>query len=644
MGSSLRIAAFSVLIAAAPIALFHWLAGARLLNPWGLVASLLVVPLIALYLLKRQRAPAPVSTLMFWSIVQRELEGSSPFQALRRRLLLVLQLLLLFLLVYALADPAIAGRSDQGRSRILVLDVSCSMRARDQEGRARIDWAREEARRIIRGMGADDEALIIAVGERARTLQGWTDRRDVLERALEQARASDTGTRLEEGLILASSAMKSARREPELVVLSDGASPPPSAALALPERLSFRPVGSRGDNLAIVRAALSARDDGPGFALFVSARVYGAAAVSASLEVRREGRPLAARVLELEPGRARSVSLRIPPLEPGPVSLELVAEPGSGFQDPLPEDNRAWVVVPDVRPWTAAVFGPDNPILDRALAADERLSLRRAATPTPAALEDAALVIYDRVDPGSGAGLPALIIAPPRLPESSGLSLGEACGPGVVSSWDREHPALRFAELEAVALRRARGLILREGARSMIEIDGRSVAASPRLSGERALVLSFSLEDTSWPLKLSFPVFMRNAVGFLAGPDASTGHPLSLRPGARFEARLRAGERGRLILPGGEALSLTARGRRAETTRTRRAGVYRLTRGERVSWMAVNICDEAESDIAPRPKLSVGRRAFEPQAQDLRRELWWGVALLALVLVLLEYAAWLGRW
>ena len=71
---------------------------------WGWM-GLLALPLIALYLLRQKRPDMPVSSTLLWSKALADMRASTPFQKLRRNLLLLLQLLILAALVIALMRP-----------------------------------------------------------------------------------------------------------------------------------------------------------------------------------------------------------------------------------------------------------------------------------------------------------------------------------------------------------------------------------------------------------------------------------------------------------------------------------------------------------------------------------------------------------
>ena len=79
----------------------------KFLNPGiALAAAAIVIPsLLILYFLKLRRREMPVSSTFLWKKAIQDLQVNSPFQRLRRNLLLLLQLLLLMLLLLSLSRP-----------------------------------------------------------------------------------------------------------------------------------------------------------------------------------------------------------------------------------------------------------------------------------------------------------------------------------------------------------------------------------------------------------------------------------------------------------------------------------------------------------------------------------------------------------
>lgn len=101
----------------------------RFLSPASAWFALLGLVILALYILKKQYLNTTVPSNLLWRRVLREQEANSPWQRLRGRLLLILQLLALLFLVIALMQPVITGKENREGHAVLLVDRSGSMSA-----------------------------------------------------------------------------------------------------------------------------------------------------------------------------------------------------------------------------------------------------------------------------------------------------------------------------------------------------------------------------------------------------------------------------------------------------------------------------------------------------------------------------------
>src|SRR5262245_51219164 len=94
----------------------------------GAIAAAIAVPaLLVLYFLKLRRRELPVSSTLLWKKAIQDLQVNAPFQKLRRNLLLLLQLMILFALCLALTRPVTFFTPGAGKSTVILIDRSASM-------------------------------------------------------------------------------------------------------------------------------------------------------------------------------------------------------------------------------------------------------------------------------------------------------------------------------------------------------------------------------------------------------------------------------------------------------------------------------------------------------------------------------------
>ncbi|HLU10946.1 MAG TPA: BatA domain-containing protein, partial [Oceanobacillus sp.] len=99
------------------------------LAPLAFLGALLAIPIILLYMLRLRRREVVVSSTFLWQQILRDREANTPWQRLRRNLLLFLQLLILAALVLGLARPYVIVPAVSAGQIAVLLDASASMNA-----------------------------------------------------------------------------------------------------------------------------------------------------------------------------------------------------------------------------------------------------------------------------------------------------------------------------------------------------------------------------------------------------------------------------------------------------------------------------------------------------------------------------------
>src|SRR5882672_160878 len=226
---------------------------------FAFAAALPVV--ILFYLLKRKRVVKLVSSTLLWQKFLAETQASAPFQKLRKNWLLILQLILLALAVFALTRPFFATKSKPAQLRVVVLDTSASMQATD-ESPSRFEKARAEALKWVDSLAGNDQMVILQAGSNTEVKQSATSEKAALRRALQACLCSDGPTRLVPALRMADSLVKD-RPSAEIHLFSDGAVPELTEFenKALP--LIYHRVGKTANNLGITALDVRSNPENP---------------------------------------------------------------------------------------------------------------------------------------------------------------------------------------------------------------------------------------------------------------------------------------------------------------------------------------------------------------------------------------------
>ncbi len=262
------------------------------LAPWAWLAALLAIPILLLYMLRLQRPRVRVPSLLLWEAVLADRYANRPWQRLRRNWLLLLQLLILFAWVAALARPAVPAPLTARGQVIVLLDALASMQARTASGATRFALAIHELRRLDEGLVSTANFALILVDAQPRLVLRDGDG-PAFRRALDRLEPGagpadwDSAAALAAGLATAPDTLT--------LVVSDAAFV--SSLPALPGGMRFLTVGEPTQNVGI--SALALRHSGAGQEVLVRLVNASATAAPRTLTLYLDGTPWRQRELTL---------------------------------------------------------------------------------------------------------------------------------------------------------------------------------------------------------------------------------------------------------------------------------------------------------------------------------------------------------
>ena len=594
-------------------------------------AFALTLPVVVLfYLLKRRRVVKLVSSTLLWQKFLAETQANAPFQRLRHNWLLVLQLLLLALVVLALARPYFAGQSRSSRLRVLILDASASMQSIDEKP-SRFEKARVEALRWAAGLGDNDQMVILQAAANTEVKQSATSDQMALRRALEGCAATDSPTRLVEALKLAETLIKN-RSDAEIHLFSDGA----VANLGEFENRNlpvvYHRVGRSGHNAGIVSLDTRANPENPTQrAIFANLANFSTQPITTEVELRFENRVLESRPVTLGPTNTQPIVFLAPQDRDGVFTVRLTAE------DDLPRDNQASILSLLPQPVKVLLVTRGNRFLEKALQGPPQVRLSVAASLSDRAPGFDFVVLDD--------------VVPAVWPEGNVLAIHTAAtnwfrggtsvkAPAIVD-WKNTHPLLRFVSFDNVQVAEAMGVATPDWGVSLVDSPQTSLIVAGERGRQRIVWIGFDPLQSTWPLRVSFPIFMANAVEWL-NPAAAKASQFMVRAGDSLRIALgptvTAAE---VTKPDGSTrrLALEPNARELIFGETSLQGVYHLKTGTNEITFCVNLLDAAESNIAPREELPFGKYA-KVTATTLKQanlEAWRWLALAGLAVLLFEW-------
>lgn len=549
-------------------------------------AALAFPALLALYLLRLQRRPLRISSILFWRASASDLQVNTPIAPPRPSWLLLLHAAALLLVVGAIGRPTILQSGGSSSRLIVVIDRSASMSAKDAgevtARRTRLAEALQQARELVARAGdAGSRVGVVSLAGTARIEASLGPPRAALE-ALAAITPTDQPANLAAALEVVGSMLRASGVDddapPEVVLFSDGDFEEVPASAGLDAALRLVRVGpapgTSAENLGVVSVAARVDETDP-TTLSIFARIQNASLAERSVSVRLSfnGRTVDVRTLRVPPMRGVtgaapgeasapmpgeiSTVFRLPRGEGGVAAISLGVDPATDLLES--DDTAAMLLRPGVLPRVllvspnaAARSNADEPDLAGSLLRTVLEELRPAsfdavradryeALASEGGLTRYDVIVFDRVQPARSPPIASLSFGAGL--DEPGLRLAGAGGdaPEPVLLWDREHPTLRSVTLDGVVASRERRQsapdesvrAIARGAAAPLVLE----RATPGLP--RRLVVTFALADSNWPLQAGFPIFVKSAIDLLAGfgpgevtRQFTTAEPARLEVGA----------------------------------------------------------------------------------------------------------------
>src|SRR5438034_217036 len=505
----------------------------KFLTPAAFWFAAAIPVVILFYLLKRKRVVRLVSSTLLWQKFLAETQASAPFQRLRYNWLLILQLLMLALAIFALARPYFSGRLAGGNLQVLILDASASMQCTD-ETPSRFEKARAEALKLVNSLRDTDRMVVLLAAAVTEVKQSETSEKSLLRRAIESCRVTDSPTRLVEALKMAESLTRD-KTGAEVHLFSDGAAPGLSEIENKGLRLVYHVVGQRANNLGIVSLDVRPNpEDASRRAIFTSVANSSPDEQKTEIELRFDDQLL------------ETKSITIPATNTAPVVF-LATQPHDGVfsvrisaRDDLAADNQASIVSVLPQPVKVLLVTHGNRLLEKALKAAGKVEL------------------------------------------------------SVASDVTESKPIIDLVVLES-----------------------------------------------NWPFRISFPIFIANAVDWL-NPASVQASQLLVKAGEPFRQALNEPtQSAEVTFPDGSRRSLVLDPNAQELVfgDTAKQGVYHLSLGTNQMAFCVDLLDSAESDTHPKAELNFGKFGTVA-ATTMRRanvEVWRWIAAIGLAVLMFEW-------
>lgn len=632
--------------------------------PTALLWSLLVIPVIALYILKVRLRRVPTSTTMFWNQIFDEKPPRSIWETLKHLLSLLAQLAILAFLVLSVADPYLPGQLKASRRIVVIVDNSASMRATDVEP-SRLAAAKQKAVSLVEGLRFGDEMAVILAGDHPTVALGMSGHAPTLKRTIEAITATDCPASIQPAIDLGRRLIGT-HPHGQLVVLTDGCSPGSETLLGHKD-VSLDILGTPAGNVGITQFQVRRSLVNPlGYEVLTAVSNASDGPVEGRLELELNDVTVDILPLKLAPGETWTRSLEKTSLEGGRLTAALtkMTSPAAQeseakeFQDPLASDDRAYAILPPRKIQNVLLVTPGNLFLQKVFEANRLVNLT-VSKELPTEWPADTVVVLHRLVPEK---LPPrdLLVIDPDAP-SEAWQLGDLLENPIITQQDAASPLMTHLKLDNVTMPKARRLTFTDPPHILAgAVTGEPVYASfERTSPLKGLVLPVSLDEGDLAFRTAFPIMVANALSWFGGssgelqPAVATGAIVHLalegvKPDSHDPLKLRApngATKPVILAPASEGDDKPPD---ATIGPLEEIGIWEVGEGETdskvVAATAVNLSNPLESDLrAPDSVRAAVERPLHAAAW-FTRPLWYYLALLVLGLATVEWLLFQRRW
>lgn len=613
--------------------------------PWGGLFFLALIPLVILYFLKLRRPRVEIPSLALWQSVVNDQRVNSPFQKFRRNLLLLLQLILLCLVILALMQPFLRAGPETAEFIPVLIDCSASMSARAQNTeQTSLDTAKERVSAMIDNLRGDGQLSLFTFATGGRRLTEFTDDQQLLKRALEQVQPTDRASRLDEVLRMAEAYARTAPVQ-RVIVITDG-NLQERVDFELPFRLEVQRVDQGGKNLGITEMSARRSETADPAAWDIFVRVAGSSqdAGIGELTLTQDGQIVGRESVVASADESERVVFSVNSSQSSLIQAKLT----SSESDSLEVDNTVWLNLPVTRPLNAWV-APKLYSWQHAFSIQPDLELETGEQPLSAEYD---LIVCSSTDL-QGAHAPLTVfngVVPDELQDLIVVSdLEDQDAPVEIVDWVNTTPLLRHVRLRDVQIgqkaRYAAGAssqtLEERGFEVLIHAAEGPLMLQRRRGLETEYYFLFHTDRSTLPYRLAFPILVRNVLesalqqaGLSEVAAVPTGvlPPLNVTPDRDFVVRGPAGDSQQVrSLKNGLLQGIQAD----------QVGQYEILDGDQtVATVGTGLLSPLETSLRSVEELQFSElnvSTEESAVVESDRPLWWILAILAFVFLLVEW-------
>ncbi|MFD3158560.1 BatA and WFA domain-containing protein [Haloimpatiens sp. FM7330] len=472
------------------------------LNSPAFLWLLIFIPIVILmYLLKQKFEEKEISSTYLWDAVLKDIEVNTPWQKLKKNLLLLLQLLLILLLVFGAANPFINFKGKSKKSVIIVIDNSGSMNAL-YDNKIRISTAKEKAIKLVKSLPPQSKISIISSSRFSKVeVNGTTSKNQAMSKINNIVPSNSYGD-INESISLVKSMAKQYKDY--------------SAYFYTDMQVHLKDINGEVVSLASNKANISldyiSHNVGKnGLDVMVRISNRSNEKVKREIALYGEKKLIDVKDINILPNTTKTVYFQNAPLNSEYIYAELTEKDG------LDKDNIIYDVVKQPKSKKVILISKKNIFIEKALTPIKNVELYK--TNSKDNLKGKYdLYIYDGQTPKELPNNGDVIFINP----SEKLNILKVKGEVKGGEGKAENSSItKYIDNVHFVVSKLKDIEIPYWGRTIFKVDKKNAAFVGKYNGRKIGVIGFDLHNSDFPLTSEFPIFMNNLMEYFVGSNFS---------------------------------------------------------------------------------------------------------------------------
>lgn len=545
-------------------------------NLWPLFLLITIPLLILLYILKRKYREEVISSTLLWNEVYKNTRANTPWEKLRKNIMLLLQIIILLLLLFSLMRPFLNFGGKTYKNIILVIDNTASMAAEYGDG-TRLEEAKKLAKEVLSSTKDDTNTYIISFDGNSNLLQNGDFNKEISNEIISSISQSYNTGEINEILSFVKAIGEGIEEEYEVIAITDK---------------DFSLGDVNGKVISLANSGINASIDNIShkfledkIRVIATITNRGSGEYSGDFSLYDGEELISVEALDLKEGDNKTLTFDLPSIKSEVLRGEL------SRKDMILEDNTYNHVIGKKKVNKVLIVTEENLFLEKAFSSIQNTEVYKTNSASNLTSADSYdLYVFDGITPDIIPSKGSILFINPSSNEFfnviSGGEGGEAKAViGEVSKYleDTTFTAAKYNSIEIPYY-----------GRGFLNIDEDFIGFKGEVDGRKIAALSFDLHNSDFPLKKEFPILMyelgENLIssGMVYKNNFKAGERI-IAKGLSLDAAIT------VAYPNGDTLEISSGD---EIREDNSLGIYKLNSLEEKEMFSVNFPSEKEGNTS----------------------------------------------